>query len=151
MRSSDWSSDVCSSHLGTDLAAPAGAGAGGRSHAGSHHRRREPYHVIRRTRPALTLGASAPFLLRPAAQLRPSRACACYALAEKQVWWCRVGGGLAVSLHRITAFSPSRAARAGTLAARGRLRPLTAALRRHGVRESTRLNPTHKSACLMPS
>src|SRR3546814_6358321 len=86
MRSSDWSSDVCSSHLGTDLAAPAGAGAGGRSHAGSHHRRREPYHVIRRTRPALTLGASAPFLLRPAAQLRPSRACACYALAEKQVW-----------------------------------------------------------------
>src|SRR3546814_9970829 len=98
MRISDWSSDVCSSDL---LAAPAGAGAGGRSHAGSHHRRREPYHVIRRTRPALTLGASAPFLLRPAAQLRPSRACACYALAENQVWWCRVGGGLAVSLHTI--------------------------------------------------
>src|SRR3546814_1103109 len=36
------------------------------------------------------------------------------------------------SLHRSTAFSPSRAARASTLAARGRLRPLTAALRRAG-------------------
>src|SRR6218665_861522 len=60
------------------------------------------------------------------AGLRVLRTC------QKQVWWCRVGGGLAVSLHPITAFSLSRAARASTLAARGRLRPLTAARRRAG-------------------
>ena len=48
-----------------DRAASAGAGAGGRSHAGSHHRCGEPHHVIRRTRPALTIGGFGPLFAAP--------------------------------------------------------------------------------------
>jgi hypothetical protein len=52
---------------GSDPASQGGPGAGGRAHAGSRRRRRRGHHVIRRMWPALTTGASAPFLLRPVA------------------------------------------------------------------------------------
>ena len=94
---SEWEPRAERGRQGDDRAASAGAGAGGRSHAGSRHRRGKPYHVIRRARPALTLGGFGPlFLLRPAARLRPSRACACCALAENRGAWRCERGGLAV-------------------------------------------------------
>jgi hypothetical protein len=89
-----------------------GPGAGGRAHAGSHRRRRRGHHVIRRAWPALTHGGFGPLFAAsdgaaPAlAGLRVLRTC------RRQAW---VGGGVGrscCSLHRITAFSPSRAARA---------------------------------------
>lgn len=68
---------------------------------------------------------------------RPQRLWAFYAVsiepARYACWW-RLGdrwnGGLAVSSHPTTAFSPSRAARASRICGKAGYRPLTAALRR---------------------
>src|SRR3546814_10729260 len=90
MRISDWSSDVCSSDLAVGFAGCA------------------PRFVPNRGHPALTPDASGP--LGPACFACPK---------DDSVQWAGCGRSCC-SLHRITAFSPSRAARAmhaGVLAA----------------------------------
>ena len=101
---------------GADPAAQGGAGAGGCPHAGSHHRGGWHHHVLCRTRPDLIEGASAPFLLRPVSHSGPRGPARAAHLPTAGV--CGGARGRSCcSLHRATAFSPSRAAR------RWRLRP----------------------------
>ena len=116
---------------GADPAAQGVAGAGGRSHVGSHRRHGQQHHVIRRTRPDLTEGASAPFLLRPAAQLRPARACALRLPKAEEHGGVREAVLLFPSPYHgvLTVKGCARHARWRPC---GRLRPLTAALRRAG-------------------
>jgi DNA repair protein RadC len=99
-------------------AAQAGAGAGGCSHAGSHHRGGQHHHIFRRTRLDLIEGASAPFLLRPMAQLRPSRACACCALAKGR------RGCVALGAVLLCPFTVSRRSRRQGRRVPARLRPV---------------------------